>query len=86
MEYDNNNSGAIFKVENRTNENQPSYRGKINVDGVEKQISLWVKKSKDGSKTFFSAKISEPYNKDAQPVQNQQPVAPPIQEDLDLPF
>lgn len=84
MEYDNTNSGAIFKNENKTADNQPDYRGKINVDGVEKQISLWVRKSKDGSKTFFSAKISEPYNKETQPSNT----PPPIQNeaDDDLPF
>jgi hypothetical protein len=32
---------------------------------VDKQIALWVKDSKAGKK-FFSAKISEPYQKDQQ--------------------
>jgi uncharacterized protein (DUF736 family) len=57
--YDNTNTGAIFKNEQKTG-SQPDYRGTINVDGVDKQISLWVKDSKAGKK-FFSAKISEPY-------------------------
>jgi hypothetical protein len=86
MEYDNTNSGAIFKNDKKTADNQPDYRGKIDVDGVEKQISLWVKKSKDGTKTFFSAKISEPYNGGGQT--SPQPVTPPIQDEAndDLPF
>lgn len=59
MEYDNTNAGAIFKNETATG-NQPTYRGKINVDGVDKQIAMWVKQTKDG-KPFFSVKITEPY-------------------------
>ena len=60
MEYDNTNAGAIFKNETASG-NQPTYRGKINVDGIDKQIAMWVKQTKDG-KPFFSVKISEPYN------------------------
>jgi uncharacterized protein (DUF736 family) len=86
MEYDNTNSGAIFKNDKKTADNQPDYRGKIDVDGVEKQISLWVKKSKDGTKTFFSAKISEPYVPND--VHSKPPQTPPLQSEVedDLPF
>jgi uncharacterized protein (DUF736 family) len=59
-EYDNTNRGAIFKNEHKKTENHPDYRGTINVDGVDKEISLWVKTSKAGKK-FFSASIQEPY-------------------------
>ena len=67
-EYDNTNRGAIFKNEHKKTENHPDYRGTINVDGVDKEISLWVQTSKAGKK-FFSASIQEPYKpeqKDAQ--------------------
>jgi uncharacterized protein (DUF736 family) len=66
QKFDETNRGAIFKNENRTNDNQPMYRGKINVDGVEKEISLWVKESKAGKK-FFSASISDPYTPNSGP-------------------
>lgn len=57
-----NNAGTIYKNKYKTPENkQPEYRGTIVVDGVEKQISLWVKEGKNGK--FFSATISEPYKK-----------------------
>jgi len=82
QKFDETNRGAIFKNENRTNDNQPMYRGKINVDGVEKEISLWVKQSKAG-KTYFSASISEPYVKDAPAVK---PIEDVIGEQTDLPF
>ena len=56
------NSGAIFKNDRKTADNQPDYRGKINVDGKEWEISLWVKESQAGSK-YFSAAIKEPWVK-----------------------
>jgi hypothetical protein len=78
MEYDNTNAGAIFKNETATG-NQPTYRGKINVDGIDKQIAMWVKQTKDG-KSFFSVKISEPYQAELPTTQ-----APSELKD-DLPF
>jgi uncharacterized protein (DUF736 family) len=79
--YDNTNRGAIFKNDRKEKDTHPDYRGKINVDGVEKEISLWVKQSKDG-KSFFSASISEPYVKDAQA---EKPIEDAVKGD-DLPF
>ena len=78
-QFDNTNRGVIFKNDNKgTNEKAPDYRGKINVDGKDKEISLWIRKSNDGLKTFFSASISEPFVKTETPKAN-------IVED-DLPF
>lgn len=66
-----NNSGAIFKNDKKTAENQPDYKGKGVVDGKEVQIALWLKESKTGTK-YFSAAFSEPYVKPdtAAPVQS----------------
>lgn len=84
--YDNTNRGAIFKNDNKTSDNHPDYRGTINVDGVEKQIALWLKTSKDGTKKFFSAAISNPYVKDEQ-VSPVKPIADVVNtEEDDLPF
>ena len=60
-----NNSGAIFKNDKKTTDKHPDYNGTIVVDGVEKRIALWVKESAKGTK-YFSAAISEPYQKDVQ--------------------
>lgn len=60
--FDNTNRGAIFKNNKKEKETHPDYRGTINVDGVEKEISLWVKTSQKGEQ-FFSVSISEPYKK-----------------------
>jgi len=49
-EYDNTNSGALFKNENKTNERQPNLRGSLNVDGTEYWVSGWTKTIKNGPK------------------------------------
>jgi uncharacterized protein (DUF736 family) len=78
-----NNSGAIFRNEKATG-NQPQYRGKVNVNGKDMEISLWVKESKTGTK-YFSASFQEPYIKpvsqEAINQNNAQDLA-----DNDLPF
>jgi uncharacterized protein (DUF736 family) len=61
MEYNNNNTAIIFKNNKKENEKHPDYRGTINVDGRELEISLWIKDGKAGK--FFSGKIKEPYQK-----------------------
>jgi uncharacterized protein (DUF736 family) len=77
MNYDNTNTGAIFKNEKKA-DNQPDYKGKINVKGQEFEISGWIKTSKEG-KSFLSLKVQEPYNKNSYDDLVQKPVT-------DLPF
>jgi len=67
-----NNTGAIFKNDNKKAENHPDYRGTINVDGQDKEIALWVKQSAKGV-SYFSAKISEPYIKIEPQIKNNEP-------------
>jgi uncharacterized protein (DUF736 family) len=62
------NTGAIFKNKKKEKETQPEYKGTIDVDGVAKEISLWVKKSKAGE-SYFSVQISEVWK----PTQQAQP-------------
>jgi len=73
------NTGAIFKNDKKTNEKQPDYRGKVNVNGKEMEVALWVKQGKAGS--FFSASFSEPY---VASTEERRPVGDSI--DDDLPF
>ena len=42
------NSGVLFKADNRTNEKAPHYKGSIMVNGVDHWISAWVKEGKSG--------------------------------------
>jgi uncharacterized protein (DUF736 family) len=70
------NTGAIFKNDKKTSDKHPDYRGKVNVNGKEMEIALWVKTSSNGN-SYFSASFSEPY------------VAPqtaPLVSNDDLPF
>jgi uncharacterized protein (DUF736 family) len=72
------NTGAIFKNDNKKAENHPDYRGKVNVNGKEMEIALWVKQGKSGS--YFSASFSEPY------VKTETPTISPVVPNDDLPF
>ena len=49
-EYDNTNSGALFRNDRKEKETQPDLRGKINVDGKDFYISAWSKQSDKAGK------------------------------------
>jgi hypothetical protein len=55
------NTGAIFLNDKREKDTQPMYKGKLNYKGQDIEIALWVRDGKNGK--FFSAKLSEPYQK-----------------------
>lgn len=49
------NSGTLFKNDRKEpGSNAPDYRGDAEIDGQVKEISAWIKKSRDGTKTFMS--------------------------------
>ena len=55
------NTGAIFRNKYKTaDDTKPDYKGTIDVNGQAKEIALWVRQDKNGTK-YFSVKISEPY-------------------------
>ena len=62
MDYDNTNSGVLFKNES-DNEKAPMYKGKINVDGKEYELAAWLREAKSGKGKFLSLKVQEPYKK-----------------------
>lgn len=62
MEYDNTNTGVLFKNES-DNEKAPVYKGKINVDGKEYELAAWVREAKSGKGKFLSLKVQEPRQK-----------------------
>ena len=64
-----NNTGAIFKNDNKKADNHPDYKGKVNVNGKEMEVALWLKTSAKGVK-FFSVSFSEPYIKTNEPQIN----------------
>ena len=55
--YDNTNSGALFKNDKKESEKHPDYRGSINVGGTDFWISAWLKTSQQGTK-FMSLSVS----------------------------
>ena len=55
------NAGVIFKNDRKQRDSHPDYKGEIDVNGERFEIALWVKEGKKGK--FFSASISEPYQK-----------------------
>ena len=82
------NSGTIFKNDKKAAENQPDYRGKINVDGKEWEISLWVKEGQKAGK-YFSAAIKEPWVKPDEGQATAKPVQTNLMNETDddgLPF
>jgi len=84
------NSGAIFKHDKKDNDKAPDYSGKIVVDGVEKRIALWLNTSKDGTKKYFSVKISDFQQQGNAPAPAKSnlpsPVSASIDDNNDLPF
>jgi len=47
-QYDNTNTGVLFKNDKKTTDKHPDYKGSVNVEAMEFWISAWIKKSKDG--------------------------------------
>ena len=97
-DYDNNNTIVLFKNEKRTPENnQAVYRGTVNMDGKEKNVSVWIRtatgkgKLPEGTK-FLGGELDE-YNPNrtdgpgtgTTPETKPPVAAAPAQED-DIPF
>jgi len=72
MDYDNTNSGALFKNKKKESDNHPDYQGSINVDGVEYWLSAWIKTMKsDTTQKFMSLSIKPKEQKQAAPPQSE---------------
>ena len=87
MAYDNSNSGAIFRNEDkREGKKDPDYRGSAEVNGVAYFVDSWINTSKDGTKKFMSMRFKR---KDKQPAASSgelvQPKVPP-DFNQDIPF
>ena len=80
MQYDNTNSGVLFRNEKKQTEKHPDFTGSINSEGREFFLSAWVNESKDGKK-YFKLALSP---KDEKP--HQQPAQQQSIPDEDIPF
>lgn len=52
------NSGALFKNNDKTKETQPDFRGNITIDGKDYQLSAWKNISKKDGKPYLSIQAS----------------------------
>ena len=73
------NSGVLFKNENKDNERKPDYKGNIMVDGQEYWLSAWIKEGKNGK--FMGLAVTP---RDEQPPASKP--TPKNLEDSDIPF
>jgi uncharacterized protein (DUF736 family) len=81
MEYDNSNRGMLMRTRDKQTENHPDYFGSLNVNGVDYELSGWMKVSKKGNK-FMSLTIKEPFKKTTKVAT---PVVEPFEDD-EVPF
>jgi len=56
------NSGSFFKNDYKKAENQPDFKGKVNIEGKELEIAIWQKKAKNGVE-YYSCTFQPPYIK-----------------------
>lgn len=76
-EYDNTNTGVLFKNNQEGNPSRPWYKGKINIEGSEYELAAWVRESKkDGSK-FLSLKATPAQAREARDQEQ-----PPLEEEV----
>ena len=105
MEYDNTNTAIVFVEDGLFNKegvealgNKPVIVVKANIDGVDKEISLWFSKDRETGKykltkqgnKMLTGKVSDPYQGDGfvEKSATNQPVfeKPQTTNDNDLPF
>lgn len=55
-QYDNTNTGALFKNNRKETEKHPDYTGSVNVGGHDHWLSAWLKTDKNGNK-FMSLSV-----------------------------
>ena len=67
------NSGVFFKNARKEAENHPDFKGAMNCEGKDFEISLWIKKTSKGD-AMFTFTIREPWVKG----QSTKPAANPI--------
>ena len=65
MEYDNTNSGVLFREEDKKSDKHPDFKGSINVDGKDFWLSGWVNEKRDTGKKYFKLSVT-PKDKEGQ--------------------
>jgi uncharacterized protein (DUF736 family) len=65
-DFDKTNRGAVFKNDRKEGENDPDFKGTLNVDGVDHWVNGWRKVSKSGVK-FLSLSIKRKTETNSKP-------------------
>lgn len=84
-EYDNTNTGVLFKNDRKAASTHADWNGNININGEEFYLNAWIKEKKaDGSK-FFSLSVKP---KDASASKPKAAARKPMPAELDdeIPF
>ena len=73
--YDNTNKGAIWKNDN-SNPNAPQYKGQLNVEGEDFQISAWRNKTDNTKAPVLRFQIQRPSSMPNIPKPSEQSQSP----------
>lgn len=65
-QYDNTNTGALFKNNRKETDKHPDYTGSVNVGGHDHWLSAWIKTDKNGNK-FMSLSVKRKDGTEARP-------------------
>jgi len=71
--YDNRNKGVMFKNDQGDNPKRPNYRGSVNVEGVEYNLSAWVRESQKTGDKFLSLSIEKKGERNFKPKEKAAP-------------
>jgi hypothetical protein len=80
MKPQRNNSGVLFKNDRKESERHPHYTGSINIDGIERRLSAWIKDRPNGGK-FMSLSVTAVAPADAPTARR--PIATPADDMAD---
>lgn len=69
-DYDNTNTGALFKAKEQPTDKHPGYTGTINVGGKEYWLSAWVKDSPKVGKYFSLSVKAKDAPKEEKPARD----------------
>jgi uncharacterized protein (DUF736 family) len=58
-----NNQGVLFRNAKKDKDTQPDYKGSGMYDGIEFEVSAWVRKSEKGNE-YLSLAFKQPFVKD----------------------
>ena len=84
-DFDDTNTGVLFKSENKKTPKSPDYFGRVTLEGGrEMELAGWVRESKKDGRKFISFVLKEPYEKRESSPADQ--YYQPTQEPDEVPF